>query len=84
MVYKRRLRLRPNKLEPKWYPERNVPNRPKQLAGRTALDIVDAAYAIKADEFTKKQRRHEETSEKRHKAKIAKVSLAKMPWDKGA
>ncbi len=74
-------RRRPSRLKSKWLPELHTPHRPQQLAGRTARDIVEAAYAIKADEYAKKQRRIDEDSETKHKAAVAAVTLAKMPWD---
>ncbi len=67
-----------SRLKSKWFPEQNSPDRPRRLAGYTARDIVDAAYAIKADEYEKKRRRYEE----KQKAAVANVSLAIMPWDK--
>jgi hypothetical protein len=69
------------KLKPQFYPERNPIGSQKQLAGCTARDFVEAAYAIKGDEYAKKHQRWEENEKKKHKAKVAAVSLAKMPWD---
>ena len=67
------------KLIPKWNPSLNAPHRLRgRLCGRTAIDIVDAAEAIKNDEWIKKHNKREERIEAKHKAA---VTLAKMPWD---
>ncbi len=72
---------RPSKLKSKWFPEQQFLGRPRQLAGCTARDIVEVAFEIREDELRKKYRKREAGMEKRRKAAIAKVSLAKMPWD---
>ena len=73
---------KPQKLIPKYNPGLNAPRRhTSSLAGRTAHDIVDAAYAIRNDEWIKKHNKNEAKLEAKHKAAVAAVSLQKMPWD---
>ncbi len=52
-----------------------------RLACHTARDIVEAAQAIANDEWIKKHKRQDERMERKHRAAVKAVSLAKMPWD---
>ncbi len=50
---------------------------PGNIDGRLAHDIVEAALILRAV----KRLDYERAEEKRHRAKIAAITLQKMPWD---
>ncbi len=51
---------------------------PANIDGRLAYDIVEAALILRAV----KRLNYERAEEKRHRAKVAAITLRKMPWDK--
>ncbi len=66
-------------LKPKWNPHWTPTDRPKQLDGRFATDIVDAAQAIANDEWVKKHKRNDRRHSK--KVRLAAITLPKAPWE---
>ena len=50
---------------------------PGNIDGRLAYDIVEAAHIINTVKWLDKER----TVEERHRAKVAAITLQRMPWD---
>ena len=55
----------------------NRTTHPSNIDGRLAYDIVEAAHILNTVKWLDSER----TTEERHRAKIAAITLKIMPWD---